>query len=121
MPYKDSKLSIYFETEEMMEETLILLRFNCPEEQCVFVAKGWNELKVHVRGVHGRQMWYVDPPYSIIIIYIPLHTVISVLDPKRSSHMSIRYIQTHKYMCIYLLCINDQGGDRRRRKRKRRR
>nr|VWO98916.1 Reducing polyketide synthase FUB1 (EC (Fusaric acid biosynthesis protein 1) [Ganoderma boninense] len=30
IPYKDAKLSISFETQEMMEETLILLRFNCP-------------------------------------------------------------------------------------------
>lgn len=59
MPYKDSKLAIVFETQEMMEETLILLRFNCPDEECPFIARGWNELKVHVRGTHGKQLWCV--------------------------------------------------------------
>ncbi|KAL5490244.1 hypothetical protein ACEPAI_5077 [Sanghuangporus weigelae] len=56
MPYKDLKLSIAFETQEMMEETLILLRFNCPDEDCPFIARGWNDLKVHVRGTHGKQL-----------------------------------------------------------------
>ncbi|KAF8891405.1 hypothetical protein BD779DRAFT_1610673 [Infundibulicybe gibba] len=38
IPYKDAKLSIYFETQEMMEETLILLRFNCPDPECEYIA-----------------------------------------------------------------------------------
>ena len=59
MPFKDPKLSIVFETQEMMEETLILLRFNCPDEECSFIGKGWNDLKVHVRGVHGKLLWSV--------------------------------------------------------------
>ncbi|EIM89639.1 uncharacterized protein STEHIDRAFT_51279 [Stereum hirsutum FP-91666 SS1] len=56
IPYKDSKLSISFETQEMMEETLILLRFNCPDLTCDYIATGWNDLKLHGRGVHGRLM-----------------------------------------------------------------
>jgi len=56
IPFKDPKLSISFETQEMMEETLILLRFNCPDTSCDFIAGGWNDLKMHVRAVHGRQM-----------------------------------------------------------------
>jgi hypothetical protein len=43
-----------------MEETMILLRFNCPEPTCDYIAAaGWGDLKLHARGVHGRQMWYV--------------------------------------------------------------
>lgn len=64
MPFKDSKLSIVFSTQEMMEETLILLRFNCPDEDCSFIAKGWNDLKMHVRAMHGKQLWYV-PGYTL--------------------------------------------------------
>lgn len=59
MKYKDTKLAILFETQEMMEESLVYLRFNCPDEDCVFVAKGWNDLKMHVRASHGKLMWYV--------------------------------------------------------------
>jgi hypothetical protein len=59
MQYKDEKLSIYFESQEMMEETLILLRFNCPVAECDYIGKGWGDLKLHVRATHNKLMWYV--------------------------------------------------------------
>lgn len=52
----------------MMEETLILLRFNCPDSSCDFIGSGWNDLKLHVRGTHGRMIWYV--PFNLWDIYI---------------------------------------------------
>lgn len=62
IPYKDAKLSIFFETQEMMEDTLILLRYNCPDGSCDYIAGGWGDLKLHVRGAHGNLMWYECPP-----------------------------------------------------------
>lgn len=62
VPYKDAKLSIFFETQEMMEDTLILLRFNCPDGSCDYIAGGWSDLKLHIRGAHGHLMWYEHPP-----------------------------------------------------------
>ncbi|KAF7966741.1 hypothetical protein HWV62_37215, partial [Athelia sp. TMB] len=56
IPYKDSKLGIFFETQAMMEETLILLRFNCPDSSCDYIGAGWGDLKLHVRGVHGKML-----------------------------------------------------------------
>ncbi|KXN92366.1 hypothetical protein AN958_08382 [Leucoagaricus sp. SymC.cos] len=56
IPYKDAKLSIYFETQEMMEETLILLKFNCPDASCDYIGNGWADLKLHTRAVHARLM-----------------------------------------------------------------
>ncbi|KAF8181214.1 hypothetical protein K438DRAFT_1679968, partial [Mycena galopus ATCC 62051] len=56
MPFKDAKLSIYFETQEMMDETLLLLRFNCPDTECDYIGNSWSDLKLHVRAVHGRLM-----------------------------------------------------------------
>ncbi|KAJ6537666.1 hypothetical protein B0H19DRAFT_962279 [Mycena capillaripes] len=56
MPWKDAKLSIYFETQEMMEETLLLLRFNCPDTECDYLGNSWSDLKLHVRATHGRLM-----------------------------------------------------------------
>ncbi|KAH9958342.1 hypothetical protein BC827DRAFT_1345056 [Russula dissimulans] len=56
VPYKDQKLTISFETEEMMQDSLVLLRFNCPDSSCDYVATGWSDLKLHVRGVHKRFM-----------------------------------------------------------------
>ncbi|EGN95836.1 hypothetical protein SERLA73DRAFT_162550 [Serpula lacrymans var. lacrymans S7.3] len=54
IPHKDSKLSIFFETEDMMAETLILLRFNCPDPDCDYTGTGWGDLKLHVRALHGK-------------------------------------------------------------------
>ncbi|KAI0807653.1 hypothetical protein C8Q74DRAFT_79098 [Fomes fomentarius] len=56
VPYKDAKLAISFETQEMMEDTLILLRFNCPDPQCSFIGNGWSDLKLHTRATHGKLM-----------------------------------------------------------------
>ncbi|KZT71337.1 hypothetical protein DAEQUDRAFT_724287 [Daedalea quercina L-15889] len=56
VPYKDPKLSISFETQEMMEDTLILLRFNCPDKDCDYIANGWSDLKLHTRAAHGKLM-----------------------------------------------------------------
>ncbi|KAF5377479.1 hypothetical protein D9615_005368 [Tricholomella constricta] len=40
----------------MMEETLILLRFNCPDSDCAYIGNGWGDLKLHVRATHGKLM-----------------------------------------------------------------
>ncbi|CAK5276974.1 unnamed protein product [Mycena citricolor] len=56
MMFKDAKLAIYFETQEMMEETLLLLRFNCPDTDCDFIGNSWSDVKLHVRATHGRLM-----------------------------------------------------------------
>ncbi|KAJ7147912.1 hypothetical protein C8R43DRAFT_889420 [Mycena crocata] len=56
MPWKDAKLGVYFETQEMMEETLLLLRFNCPDAECDFIGNSWSDIKLHVRASHGRLM-----------------------------------------------------------------
>ncbi|KAJ3729113.1 hypothetical protein DFJ43DRAFT_480988 [Lentinula guzmanii] len=54
--FYDPKLRVTFETQEMMTESLILLRFNCPDSECDYIAKGWGDLKMHVRASHGRLM-----------------------------------------------------------------
>ena len=59
MVFKDAKLSIVFETQEMLEETLLLLRFNCPDPDCAYIGNGWGDLKLHVRASHGKLIWYV--------------------------------------------------------------
>lgn len=56
IPHKDSQLSIYFETVDMMEETLVLLRYNCPDRDCDYTATGWGDLKLHVRAAHDKML-----------------------------------------------------------------
>ncbi|KAF9334822.1 hypothetical protein BG006_001413 [Podila minutissima] len=53
MAYFDRKLNVYFEDQEMYEDTMVLLRFNCPDPTCeVACPDGWNQLKSHVKKVH---------------------------------------------------------------------
>ena len=59
MQFKDPKLSVFFETQEMMEDALILLRFNCPDSECAYIGGGWADLRLHVRATHGKLMWFV--------------------------------------------------------------
>ncbi|CAG8561126.1 12238_t:CDS:2, partial [Acaulospora colombiana] len=54
LPYSDDKLGMRFESQELMEDCLILLRFNCPDINCDFVATGWPELRAHVRRFSSR-------------------------------------------------------------------
>ncbi|KAG8732930.1 hypothetical protein FRC11_010023 [Ceratobasidium sp. 423] len=52
IPFSDPKLQISFETKEMMEDTMILLRFNCPDADCDVIAQGWTDLKWHAKEKH---------------------------------------------------------------------
>ncbi|ORY82490.1 hypothetical protein BCR37DRAFT_379489 [Protomyces lactucae-debilis] len=51
---KDAQLNIFFESEEIMEETMILLRFNCPDAHCDVACNGWPDLKIHIKEVHKQ-------------------------------------------------------------------
>ncbi|CCG80835.1 LIM domain and RING finger protein C1223.01 [Taphrina deformans PYCC 5710] len=51
---KDDKLGISFETPTIMEETMILMRFNCPVDTCDVAASGWPDLKFHVKQAHNQ-------------------------------------------------------------------
>lgn len=57
LPYSDAKLAISFETREAMEDTLILLRYNCPDERCEVTSAGWADLKMHAKRDHDRLIW----------------------------------------------------------------
>lgn len=90
LQYKDVKLSVYFETQEMMEDTLILLRFNCPDSECAYIGNGWGDLRLHVRATHGKLMWFVSV-WHLCCFFISnnISTVISVSDTKRFSPMNM--------------------------------
>ncbi|KAI8981680.1 hypothetical protein BDF20DRAFT_818127 [Mycotypha africana] len=56
-PYYDKKYGIRFETEEMYNETLVLLQHNCPDMECEADAfDSWNELKRHVKQAHQGKL-----------------------------------------------------------------
>lgn len=53
---KDEKLGISFEQPVVMEDTMVLLQFNCPVETCDATANGWPDLKLHIRDVHNLSL-----------------------------------------------------------------
>ena len=53
-PCSDAKLGISFQSTDMMEDTLTLLRFNCPRLECDYQGGGWVDLKKHVRHEHDK-------------------------------------------------------------------
>lgn len=57
MQFGDTKLAVRFETQEIMEDSLLILRFNCPDDACDYIANGWADLKWHVKDTHKRLMW----------------------------------------------------------------
>ncbi|KAL1917789.1 uncharacterized protein VTP21DRAFT_3623 [Calcarisporiella thermophila] len=57
LPFSDEKLSILFEDEQIYGDTMIMLRFNCPDPNCdISCDGGWGELKRHVKKNHGMSL-----------------------------------------------------------------
>ena len=53
----DDNLGIKYEKEEIMEDTVLLLRYNCPDKDCDVACLGWPHLYRHVKAKHGKIMW----------------------------------------------------------------
>ncbi|KAI8814456.1 hypothetical protein BJ742DRAFT_264332 [Cladochytrium replicatum] len=55
--FHDARLKIFMTEQDIYEDMLILLRFNCPEPTCdVACPEGWPELKRHVKKQHGLML-----------------------------------------------------------------
>ena len=53
---RNENLGIAFESREIFEDTMLLLRYNCPDESCDVACLGWPDLHRHVRSVHKKMM-----------------------------------------------------------------
>jgi ribosome assembly protein 4 len=53
----DDNLGIRYEREEILEDCVILLRYNCPDKECDVACLGWPDLHRHVKSQHGKSMW----------------------------------------------------------------
>ncbi|RMX88329.1 hypothetical protein D0869_01698 [Hortaea werneckii] len=54
----DGNLGIAYEKPEIFEDTVLLLRYNCPDATCDAACLGWPDLHRHVRSAH--QKWMCD-------------------------------------------------------------
>lgn len=52
----DENIGIRYTSEDIVGDTVLLLRYNCPESTCDFAGLGWPDLHRHVRSVHHKKM-----------------------------------------------------------------
>lgn len=52
----DDNLGIRYENQDIFEDTILLLRYNCPDPSCDAACLGWPDLHRHVKSVHHKQM-----------------------------------------------------------------
>lgn len=52
----DQNLGICYEKSDIYEDTVLLLRYNCPDPDCDVACMGWPDLHRHVRSVHHKVM-----------------------------------------------------------------
>lgn len=52
----DENLGIKYERNEIFEDTVLLLRYNCPDKDCDVACLGWPDLHRHVKSKHGKVM-----------------------------------------------------------------
>ncbi|KAJ5793325.1 uncharacterized protein N7503_009303 [Penicillium pulvis] len=52
----DDNLGVLYEKDEIFEDTVLLLRYNCPDEDCDVACLGWPDLHRHVKSKHNKIM-----------------------------------------------------------------
>ncbi|OQE00509.1 hypothetical protein PENVUL_c050G01304 [Penicillium vulpinum] len=52
----DENLGIEYGSDEIFEDTVLLLRYNCPDEDCDVACLGWPDLHRHVKSKHSKVM-----------------------------------------------------------------
>ncbi|CAO1614811.1 unnamed protein product [Jaminaea pallidilutea] len=98
LPYSDAKLGISFETQEALEDTLILLRFNCPDERCDVASTGWADLKMHANRDHDRLLCDLCVRKKNIFAHEhTLHTRQSLAAHMRTDHRFCEFCNQHFY------------------------
>ncbi|PNY23555.1 E3 ubiquitin-protein ligase hel2 [Tolypocladium capitatum] len=52
----DSNVGIKYTKEDIVGDTVLLLRYNCPDDSCDFAGLGWPDLHRHVKTAHRKRM-----------------------------------------------------------------
>lgn len=52
----DETLGIKYEKKDIFVDTLVLLRYNCPDKDCDIACWGWPDLHRHVKSMHHKVM-----------------------------------------------------------------
>jgi hypothetical protein len=98
IPFKDDRLNIYFEDATGQEDTLLLLRFNCPDHSCDYVASNWTDLRAHTRSEHGTFFCELCIKYSRIFAHEhTLHTTAGLKAHLRGEHKHCDFCNLNFY------------------------
>ncbi len=98
IPYSDRKLPISFESKEALEETVLLLRYNCPDANCEVACTGWRDFKAHVRREHDRLVCQLCITNKKIFAHEhTLHTAQSLAAHEKQEHKLCEYDRTLFY------------------------
>jgi hypothetical protein len=54
---RNDALGVKFEDQTIADDTVLLLRYNCPDANCDLACRGWPDLHRHVRNVHNKVLW----------------------------------------------------------------
>lgn len=52
----DENIGIKYAGEDIVGDTILLLRYNCPDADCDYAGFGWPDLHRHVRLIHNKKM-----------------------------------------------------------------
>ncbi|GJN80107.1 hypothetical protein PLIIFM63780_003631 [Purpureocillium lilacinum] len=52
----DTNIGIKYTNEDIVGDTVLLLRYNCPDPSCDFAGLGWPDLHRHVKSAHRKRM-----------------------------------------------------------------
>ncbi|KAJ1594718.1 hypothetical protein NDA11_002315 [Ustilago hordei] len=92
IPYSDKKLPISFETKDALQETVLLLRFNCPHPDCHIACAGWKVYKSHVKREHNRLLCQLCITHKHIFAHEhTLHTQQSLAAHQKAEHRLCQY------------------------------
>ncbi|CAI2164095.1 5454_t:CDS:2 [Funneliformis geosporum] len=56
IPFFDKKLNVYCEDQEMFDDIMLTLKFNCPDKNCEISCDGWGDLRRHVKKDHHLKL-----------------------------------------------------------------
>lgn len=80
----DPKNGIRYESQEILEDTILLLRYNCPDANCDVAARGMRDLVGHVRAEHKKRMCVLCTDHKKVFMHE--HELFSEKDYKQ--HMA---------------------------------
>ncbi|WFD29139.1 RING-type E3 ubiquitin transferase [Malassezia sp. CBS 17886] len=98
LPFVDEKLSISFEREKDYNDTIALLRFNCPISSCNEMCGGWIDLRSHVKRAHSRLLCDLCVSHKKIFSHEhAVYTASSLQAHLSAEHRYCEYCRRHFY------------------------